>query len=41
MIVSPENYCRDIADFIAIPIDVSKMLAVPNERLYRNRVAKP
>jgi adenylate kinase len=41
MIVSPENYCQDIADFIAIPIDVSKMLAVPNERLYRNRVAKP
>ncbi len=41
MIVSPENYCQAIADFIAIPIDVSKMLAVPNERLYRNRVAKP
>ena len=41
MIVSPENYCQAIADFIAIPVDVSKMLAVPNERLYRNRVAKP
>ena len=41
MIVSPENYCQAIADFIAIPVNVSKMLAVPNERLYRNRVAKP
>ena len=41
MIVSPENYCQAVADFIAIPVDVSKMLAVPNERLYRNRVAKP
>jgi len=41
MIVSPENYCQAVADFIAIPIDVSKMLAVPNERLYRNRAAKP
>ena len=41
MIVSPENYCQAVADFIAIPVDVSKMLAVPNERLYRNRAAKP
>ena len=38
MISKPENYCQAIADFIAIPVDVSKMLAVPNERLYRNRV---
>ena len=40
MISKPENYCQTIADFIAIPVDVSKMLAVPNERLYRNRTAK-
>ena len=40
MISKPENYCQAIADFIAIPMDVSKMLAVPNERLYRNRVTK-
>jgi hypothetical protein len=40
MIAKPENYCQAIADFIAIPIDVSKMLAVPNERLYRNRTTK-
>jgi hypothetical protein len=41
MISKPENYCQAIADFIAIPVDVSKMLAVPNERLYRNRATKP
>ncbi|MGA7195276.1 MAG: sulfotransferase [Anaerolineales bacterium] len=40
MISKPENYCQAIADFIAIPVDVSKMLSVPNERLYRNRAAK-
>jgi hypothetical protein len=40
MISKPENYCQAVADFIAIPVDVSKMLAVPNERLYRNRVTK-
>jgi DNA-binding NtrC family response regulator len=41
MISKPENYCQAIADFIAIPVDVSKMLAVPNEHLYRNRATKP
>ena len=40
MIAKPENYCQAISDFIAIPVDVSKMLTVPNERLYRNRATK-
>ena len=40
MMSGPENYCQAIADFIAIPVDVAKMLAVPNARLYRNRAAK-
>jgi len=40
MISKPEDYCKAIADFIAISVDVSKMLAVPNERLYRNRATK-
>jgi Sulfotransferase family len=40
MISKPENYCQAIADFIAAPVDVSKMLSVPNERLYRNRATK-
>lgn len=37
MIVEPSGYCRAIADFLALPVDVEKMSAVPNERLYRNR----
>jgi hypothetical protein len=41
MMAGPENYCQAIADFLSIPVDVSKMLAVPNEGLYRNRAAKP
>jgi len=40
MMAGPEQYCQAIADFMAIPVEVSKMLAVPNERLYRNRAAK-
>jgi hypothetical protein len=34
----PEAYCQAIADFIALPVDVSRMRSVPNERLYRNRM---
>ena len=41
MMAGPEDTCQAIADFIAVPVDVSKMLAVPNERLYRNRAVKP
>jgi hypothetical protein len=40
MMSGPENYCQAIADFLGVPVDVSRMLAVPNERLYRNRAAK-
>ncbi len=40
MMTGPENYCQVIADFLAVPVDVSRMLAVPNERLYRNRTPK-
>jgi hypothetical protein len=41
MMAGPENYCQAVANFIAVPVDVSKMLAVPNEGLYRNRTTKP
>ncbi len=34
---NPDAYCQPIADFVGVPVDVSKMRAVPNERLYRNR----
>jgi len=36
----PDAYGQAIADFIGLPVDVSRMLGVPNEGLYRNRVRK-
>lgn len=39
MLASPEIQCKTIAQFLDIPVDVAKMQAVPNEKLYRNRVA--
>ena len=41
LVESPEAYGQRIADFIEVPVDVSRMLNVPNERLYRNRMPKP
>ena len=38
MIVNPDAYCEQIAEFAGIPLDVGKMRSVPNGRLYRNRV---
>jgi len=38
MMANPDLYCQPIADFISIPVDVSKMRSVPNAGLYRNRV---
>jgi hypothetical protein len=35
----PGAHCQPVADFLSIPLDVSRMLNVPNERLYRNRAA--
>ena len=40
LVEKPEAYGQTIADFIGVPVDVSRMLNVPNERLYRNRVPK-
>jgi hypothetical protein len=37
---TPDAYGKVIADFIGLPVDVSRMLGVPNEGLYRNRVRK-
>ena len=41
LVENPEAYGQRIADFIGVPVDVSRMLNVPNERLYRNRLPKP
>src|SRR5512140_3907577 len=37
MMADPEAYCPKIAQFVGVPMDIEKMRAVPNERLYRNR----
>ena len=39
MMTDPDAYCQPIADFLGLPLDVARMRAVPNERLYRNRAA--
>ena len=39
MIVNPDAYCEQIAEFAGIPLDVGKMRSVPNGLLYRNRVS--
>lgn len=33
----PEPICRRVVEFIHAPLDLSRMLAVPTARLYRNR----
>jgi hypothetical protein len=38
LITIPQEYCVRIAEYVGIPLDVEKMLAVPNVTLYRNRV---
>jgi hypothetical protein len=40
MLASPGDYCRSVADFLGLPLDLERMGAVPNERLYRNRAGK-
>ena len=39
MMSDPEPHCRRIIEFLGLPLNFDKMLAVPNERLYRNRAA--
>jgi Sulfotransferase domain len=41
LMTKPEDYGQTIADFIGLPLDVPRMLSVPNAGLYRNRVPRP
>lgn len=41
LVADPDAYCRPVAEFLGVPLDLDRMRAVPNERLYRNRVAPP
>lgn len=36
----PDAYCRPVAEFLGVPLDIERMRGVPNERLYRNRAAR-
>ncbi len=38
LMADPEPFCHRIAKFIGTPLNVTRMLAVPSEGLYRNRV---
>ncbi len=37
MVNEPSSLCRKVIDFLGLPLNYDRMLAVPNERLYRNR----
>ena len=37
MMSDPEPYSKRVIEFLGLPLDAAKMLAVPNARLYRNR----
>jgi hypothetical protein len=38
MMSDPEPLCLRVIEFLGLPLDLPKMLAVPNAKLYRNRV---
>jgi len=37
MMSDPEPLCRRVVEFLGMPLDLEKMRAVPNAKLYRNR----
>ncbi len=37
LLAAPDAICKRVADFIGLPVDVHRMLSVPDEGLYRNR----
>ena len=39
LIANPEPFCAKIVDFLGLPLDQARMLAVPNAMLYRNRAS--
>lgn len=40
MLADPRAYVARIAEFVGLPLDAGKMLAVPSPSLYRNRVPR-
>lgn len=39
LIAEPASFCEKIANFLKVPLNQSRMLAVPDKQLYRNRNA--
>ena len=35
----PQTFCNHIAEFIGLPLNIERMLAIPDKGLYRNRAA--
>ncbi|MFH1184086.1 MAG: sulfotransferase domain-containing protein [Chloroflexota bacterium] len=40
LMADPDAHCGPVADFLAVPLDLSRMRRVPNEGLYRNRAPR-
>jgi hypothetical protein len=40
LVAEPEPFCEQIANFLDLPLNQARMLAVPEKRLYRNRIEK-
>jgi hypothetical protein len=38
LMTSPEPFCEQVSDFLDLPLNQTRMLAVPDRQLYRNRV---
>ena len=37
LMADPESFCRRLIEFTSLPLDLGRMLSVPNRELYRNR----
>ena len=37
LMVNPEPLCEQITDFLDLPLNQSRMIAIPDRQLYRNR----
>ncbi len=40
LLAEPEPFCEQIAEFLEVSLNQTRMLAVPDKRLYRNRIEK-
>ena len=38
LMTTPEPLCEQITEFLDLPLNQARMLAVPDKQLYRNRI---